>query len=137
MNDDISISSGNIDLEANVLAISKSKNLRVCVMGDSMVNQVFHSMECLISHFNSDIQRVVHNEFYSDKYRMRLPGSIELSFPKTGSVLSFHGKKDHANLRIMEKYGKNAIQAVQMFSSLTLVIYIVLMYWNLSLTRKV
>jgi len=103
MNDDISISSGNIDLEANVLAISKSKNLRICVTGDSMVNQLFHSIECLISHFNSDIQRVVHNPFYSEKYRMRLPGSIELSFPKTGSVLSFHGIKGPCK---PENYGK-------------------------------
>ena len=58
-----------------------------------MVNQLFHSMECLMSHFNSNIKRDLHNTFFSEKYRMNVPGSIELSLPNTGSALSFHGIK--------------------------------------------
>ena len=44
--------------------------------------------------------------------------------------------KDPANLRIGGKYGKSAPQAVQMFLSLTLVIYTAQISWRLSVILK-
>jgi len=93
LSNDMPFPRDTIDLETNVRVLATRKKLRVCFTGDSMVNQLFHSMECLMSHFNSSIKRDLQNTFFSEKYRMNMPGSIELSFPDTGSVFSFHGIK--------------------------------------------
>ena len=93
LNNQISSSKREVNIEANIQTFSTIRNSRICMTGDSMVNQLFHSMECLLSHFNTSVKRHLHNTFFSEKYKMRMPGLIELSLPNTGSLLMFHGIK--------------------------------------------
>lgn len=82
-----------MDLKAKIETFSTVRNTRVCFTGDSMVNQLFHSFECLLSYFESEINRSVRDVFFSKKYNLDLPGSIEVLLPSANTTISFHGIK--------------------------------------------
>lgn len=79
------LSRGNVDF-----AVSCLENKKVCIAGDSMMNQFFHSLECRLA--NRSLARTVNKAFWSTRYNMSIAGSVTLQLQNNGHIF-FNGVK--------------------------------------------
>lgn len=101
--------SGNLSVAVSDFVDAVRKK-RVCLFGDSMVNQFYHSLECLLWSEDMIAERQVLKPFFSPKYKMELAGTTLVKL-RSGGTITFNGVngpcRSENHMKVLDKCSPN------------------------------